>query len=121
MRRRLEGLTILVVEDEYLVAKLVCDMIKDNGGVVVGPAPDVTRARSLLAQTPVDGAILDVKLDQATSFPLADSLISDGTPVIFATGYDTPHLPEIYADIPRLPKPFRQQQLVKLAEASFRR
>jgi len=121
MTRSLEGLTILVVEDEYLVAKLLCEMILDNGGAVVGPAPDVTKAHSLLDERPVDGAILDVKLDSVTSFPLADSLIGAGTPIIFATGYDTPHLPEAYTHIPRLLKPFRKQQLLKLIEATFKK
>lgn len=120
MRRRLEGLTILVVEDEYLVAKLLCEMIVDNGGAVVGPAPDLQKAHRLLTESTIDGAILDVKLDLDMSFPLADSLINAGTPVIFATGYDSPHLPEAYAHIPRLSKPFRQQHLLTLIESTFR-
>jgi AmiR/NasT family two-component response regulator len=38
---RLAGKRLLVVEDEYLIAADLCQMIEDAGGEVVGPAGSV--------------------------------------------------------------------------------
>jgi DNA-binding response OmpR family regulator len=120
MADRLRGLSILVVEDEYLVAELVSDTIQEHGGAVVGPASDIDKARRLVRESQIDGAILDIKLNGKTSLPLVDELVRRGTPVILATGYAASHLPSGYDHLPRLSKPFQIGALLQLIEATFR-
>jgi hypothetical protein len=48
----------------------------------------------------------------ATAFPIADTLISQGVPFVFATGY-APSIPSIYAGIPWWEKPFNSEDLAK--------
>lgn len=121
MGKRLAGLRILVVEDQYFIAVDLVETIRRHGGIPIGPAAGLEQARSLIRAGTVDGAILDVKLDDGTSFPLADELAEQGTPVILATGYGAAAVPPEYAHLPRLIKPFHETALVRLAEERFRR
>ena len=43
---------VLIVEDLYLVADDLCRICRRHGGEVVGPVPDVSRARRLAADEP---------------------------------------------------------------------
>jgi CheY-like chemotaxis protein len=108
MHRLLNGQRFLVVEDEFLVALDMRQMIEERGGTVVGPAGRLDLALALARSQPIDGAILDINLDSHDSFPVADVLMARGIPVVFASGYDAPQLPERFADVPKLSKPFTE-------------
>jgi CheY-like chemotaxis protein len=80
----LEGLRILVLEDEYLIALDVEQLCRENG------ASEVTIMRSLTdvgKTAPYDLAILDVMLSGNSTFAFARSLSERGVPFLFATGY----------------------------------
>ena len=62
MTAELEGVRVLVVEDEFLVAMLIEDMLQSAGCVVSGPIPRVTEALAALGHETYDAAILDVNL-----------------------------------------------------------
>lgn len=110
--RWLEGCWILVVEDEYLIADDLCTALTDAGAQVLGPAPDVLHAEALIAaEGVIDGALLDINLNGAKGFPVADVLLTRGVPFIFATGYDQWAIPDRFAHVPRLEKPIRERQL----------
>ncbi len=49
--RPLNGLEVLVVEDQYLLARDVCEWLKQAGARIVGPVPDSERACQLIART----------------------------------------------------------------------
>jgi DNA-binding response OmpR family regulator len=121
MTERLRGLSILIVEDEYFIAMQMANAIKCCGGSVLGPVADLQKARDLAQRETVDGVILDLMLNGASSLSLADELMSRGTPVILATGYAQSHIPERYSDFPQLTKPVREAALVELIEHTFRR
>jgi CheY-like chemotaxis protein len=117
----LEGLRILVVEDEYAVAADVTWWLQDSGAEVVGPAPTIKEALTLVAAHDVtlDRAVLDVNLRGEEVFPVADALMKRGVPFVFATGYEEPMLPGTYAAVPRLTKPLdRAALLTALASAA---
>lgn len=110
--RWLEGCRILVVEDEYLIADDLCSALTEAGAQVLGPAADVLRAEALIAaESVIDGALLDINLNGAKGFPVADMLSTRGVPFIFATGYDRWAIPDHFAHVPRLEKPIRERQL----------
>jgi len=78
---------ILIVEDEPLVAMLLEDMLLDLGYAVVGPAGTLQEGLSLARSEAIDAAILDVNLNGARSFPIAEILQARHVPYFFATGY----------------------------------
>jgi 3-oxoacyl-[acyl-carrier protein] reductase len=53
---------VLVVEDDYFVAKEMAAVLREHGATVLGPVPDVRRGRALLSQEEPDCALLDVNL-----------------------------------------------------------
>ncbi len=99
----LSGRRILVLEDQYLIAISVAELIESHGGTVVGPVGRLQDAFALTED--LDGAILDVNLNGSDSFELADRLIAEGIPVIFHTGRAPSEMPERFARLPRLEKP----------------
>lgn len=101
----LAGKRILVVDDDYFAAEHMAHTVRNAGGSVVGPVPTGQQALRLLeAETPVDGALLDINLGNGTSFPIAKRLEERGIPVIFVTGYDSWYLPDELDDLPILQK-----------------
>lgn len=105
--RPLEGLLILLVEDEYAVAADVAWWLEDSGAEVVGPAPTIADALALVDAhgATLDRAILDVNLRGEKVFPVADALMRFAVPFVFSTGYEDAMLPRAYADVQRLTKP----------------
>ena len=85
----LSGKRILLVEDEVLIALSTMDMIEDLGATVVGPAHDLESGLALARTEALDGAVLDVNLNDVRSDPIAAALSDRSVPVLFATGYRT--------------------------------
>jgi CheY-like chemotaxis protein len=78
---------ILVVEDEFLIAAMLCDMLQDHSAVVVGPAASVPEALQLIQEHPIDAAVLDMNLNGHWSDPVAEELQRRMIPFVFTTGY----------------------------------
>jgi CheY-like chemotaxis protein len=107
----LQGLRVLVVEDEALVAILLEDMLADLGCEVVASAPRVGTARDLVGQKNVDCAILDVNVGGETVYSIAELLAQQGVPFMFVTGYSSSTLHSAFQQRPILQKPFRPDDL----------
>lgn len=100
------GRRVLVVEDEYLIALTIEELLKDLGVEVVGPASSLTAAMRLTQGTPIHAAILDVNIRGGTSYPVADVLAEKGIPFIFCSGYGDWAIEERHRTRPRLAKPY---------------
>lgn len=83
----LAGCTVMVLEDEFLVALDMEDMLLAQGVAQVHLVASVEEALALLAAHRVDVALLDVNVAGVTSAPVARTLQASGTPFIFSTGY----------------------------------
>ena len=59
---KLEGLRVLIVEDEALVAFQLEDMLADLGCAIIGPASRVNQALDLLGRQTIDTAVLDLNV-----------------------------------------------------------
>lgn len=101
----LQGLRVLVVEDEYLVALALVDDLEEAGAIVVGPAATVEGALALIAVHEIEVALLDIQLQATMCFPVADALTGKGVPFLFTTGFDVGVLPPEYAHAPTCEKP----------------
>ena len=88
----LNGLSILVVEDEVIFATETACAIVAAGGSVVGPAYSLTEAFEMAAGAELDGALLDLNLRNEKVFSLADALADRGVPIVFVTGEILPIL-----------------------------
>ena len=115
----LDGLTIMVVEDDFLAALDLSRLVEQRAGKVAGPVGRLEQAERLAESERLDGAVLDVRLNGADSLALADDLIAKEIPVILVTGYDVASLPPRFAETPRLPKPFPESAFDQLAADLF--
>ncbi len=110
-RTSLEGLNVLAVEDEMLVAMMLEDILQDAGCNVI-VAGHLQQALMLAQQRDLDAAILDENLHGMRSYPVADALRARGIPFIFATGYGATNLRELYPGQSVIAKPYRDRDVV---------
>jgi len=108
---KLEGLRVLVVEDEAPIALQLEDMLSELGCGVIGPASRVGQALRLIEGQEVDAAVLDLNIAGELVYPVADALAERGLPHIFVTGYGADALTEPYRNRPVLEKPFLRRAL----------
>lgn len=78
---------ILVVEDNYLVADTICDLVRDCGCEVAGAVGHVHDGVELLSAAQVDGAVVDINLHGSPSYALCDELQRRNVPFFFLTGH----------------------------------
>jgi CheY-like chemotaxis protein len=112
-------LSILVVDDEAMIAMLLEHMLLDCGCNVVGPAGAVASAIALIeanAET-LDGALLDINLRGETVYPVADALMHRSVPFVFVTGYGRHQIDPRYAAIQALGKPFPSQAIDRVVRS----
>lgn len=102
---------LLIVEDEFLIAVMLEDMLSDLNFGVAGTASNPARALELIASTEIDAAILDVNLDGCDSFGVAAALRERRIPFIFTTGYGASRVLPEYAHHPVVQKPYRLEEL----------
>ncbi len=113
MIRRLEAVSILVVEDEALLAFDLAACLEAEGATIVGPVATVAEAMAIIERSvPVRCAVLDINLRGEMVFVVADALIERGVPFVFATGYDDWIIPPRYATVLRLQKPTSASHLI---------
>lgn len=107
----LNGLRILVVEDEAAISLLLEDMLLDFGCEVVGPAARLSAALEAVSREQVDLAILDVNVAGEPIYPVAEALAQRDIPFVFSTGYGSAGIRDTFRDRPVLQKPFAQHDL----------
>jgi CheY-like chemotaxis protein len=87
MKARSRGKTVLIVEDEFLIAMTLEDSLREAGIATIGPASTHEEAIRLLESAQVDAAILDFNLGGQYSTPVAEHLKASGIPFVMTTGY----------------------------------
>jgi CheY-like chemotaxis protein len=112
MTAALEGLRILVVEDEFLIAMLLQDTLESAGCIVSGPIPRLAEALDAAEGGTYDAAVLDVNLAGERIDPVAHALARREIPFVFVSGYGASALPAEYAHRPSLRKPFKMADLL---------
>ncbi len=96
---------VLVVEDEWLIADELENMLGALGYEILGPVPRGDAALALIAGGVPDAAILDISLDGHYSFPVAAELIRLKIPFLFLSGYTLSDIPAEFRNAPLLQKP----------------
>lgn len=111
---------ILVVEDNFLTASEICDAVRDCGFNVAGAVSRVDRGLEVLANRRVDGAIVDINLDDTFSYPLCAELERRHVPYCFLTGYDHSVIPSDFRHTPVIAKPCDAAQLKSALDTMLR-
>ena len=99
-------LSILIVEDEPLIAMMMEDFVDMLGHNLAGTVDCVAEALVRVEAGGFDAAILDVHLRDGVCWPVADALAARGVPFLIATGGHVDPPPAAHAATPTLPKPF---------------
>lgn len=114
---KLQGRTVLLVEDESLVSMLAEEVLIEAGAEVV-VATRLPRALEIAHETPIDCAILDVNLGYGdTSYPVAEVLRARDIPFIFASGYGADAGDPDFGDRPVVHKPFEPATLLSVLQS----
>lgn len=109
--------TVLVVEDEFIIALDISETVQDLGYALQGPYPDKAKAFAAIEQALPDAAILDVCIADGEVFPLADRLAAAGVPIIFHSGhYQADAMHERYPGAVACSKPCPPGELVSVLQ-----
>lgn len=112
------SMRIMIVEDEFLVATMIEDMLVEGGHQVVGIADDYDSAVALAVATQPQLAILDYQLiGKRTGLDVAMALASLGVPCMFATG-NCPREKAKGLALGCLHKPFSERDLLAAIETA---
>jgi DNA-binding response OmpR family regulator len=104
--------TILIVEDEALVALDQESLVLSVGCRVAGPVARLEDGLRIVQQEWIDGALLDVNLTgNQTSLPLAAELQRRMIPFLFVTAMATDVVSRTFPEIPVVRKPFQPEIL----------
>lgn len=111
----LDGLPILIAEDQPLVALDLAQIVESLGGLVVGPVASVAEAMKCVREQLVAAAILDANLIDRDVTPLAIHLIDQGTPFIVYTGTGLPDdLAKSHPGVPIVLKPTPAERVLSV-------
>ena len=118
--RSLEGLRILIAEDEALILMEIEDMLLEMKCTIIGPAATVEATLKAIRENDIDGALLDMSLHGKRITPAADELVARGVPFVLCTGYAREEGDEAAVrNAPRLTKPFSMQSLRAAMDDAF--
>jgi CheY-like chemotaxis protein len=119
---RLTGLSVLLVEDEYLIALDAEQILKDLGIESVEVIATLDAAERRAKDGMFDLAVLDVNLNGQFSFPVADTIAKRGIPVVFASGYELRNRsPSNMVDAICVTKPYTSERLKAALLAALNR
>ncbi|RUW19018.1 response regulator [Mesorhizobium sp. M4B.F.Ca.ET.215.01.1.1] len=106
--------TVLIVEDEFLIAMDLKSMLERRGWRVLGPVSTVAAASRILESELPSVALLDVNLGHELVTPLAEKLSSLNVPFAVASAYDRPELVggAVLAGAPNVGKPTPERRLL---------
>ncbi len=106
------GTTILVVDDDALIAMSTADMLEDLGHRVLDASSGSQAIEILESGVQIDAIVTDHAMPGMTGLELAIRAreLRPGIPVLLTTGYaDLP--PGSALELPRLSKPYQQRDL----------
>lgn len=115
-----EGVRILLVEDEFLVALALEEDLRAAGCTVVGPFADLAAATQAARSETFGLALLDVNLGGDRVYALADELAGRGVPFVLLSGYGVMDLPERFRASPRVAKPYDPAALIREIDRTLR-
>jgi CheY-like chemotaxis protein len=115
----LDGIRVMIVEDDFNVARSLASLLESYGAEIVATLPSVAKALAVVETRRFDVAVLDVQLRGETVAAVAERLRAQRIPFVFLTGFrDLEQLPEALRSYPRIDKPADAAMLVRAIRAA---
>lgn len=114
-----EPRSIMIVEDEPLIAMMLEDFLESLGYSIHSSCATVTDALQQVERDGFDLAILDVNLNGQTVWPVAHKLREKGIPFVIATGGHVEPPPAEFANVPVIEKPYTVDRVIPALEAAL--
>ena len=111
--------SILIVEDEPLIAMMLEDFLMSLGHEVSGSCDSVSSALEAVDKGTFDLAILDVNLKGENVWPVATALREKGTPFVLASGGHVDPPPPEFKNAPMIEKPYTIDRVTPIIEAAL--
>lgn len=111
--------SILVVEDEPLIAMMLEDFLETLGHRVHATCDSVKDAINEADKGGFDIAILDVNLNGENAWPVARKLREMQIPFVIATGGHVDPPPAEFANVPVIEKPYTVDRVIPALEAAL--
>ena len=111
--------SILVVEDEPLIAMMLEDFLETLGHSVHASCDSVQQAVDQADKGGFDVAILDVNLNGESVWPVAHKLREKKSPFVIATGGHVEPPPVEFKDVPLIEKPYTVDRVTPAIEAAL--
>ena len=111
--------SILIVEDEPVIAMMLEDFLDSLGHSVRGICDSVHGALDEVEKGGFDLAILDVNLKGENVWPVASRLREKNVPFVIATGGHVDPPPPEFNDAPVIEKPYTVDRVTPAIDAAF--
>jgi DNA-binding response OmpR family regulator len=108
--------SVLLLEDDAIVAEGLRSDLEDRGFRVLGPAFDCSAALKVLMHERPDFAVLDTHLGSETCEVVLEECLAQNVPVVISSGHAPEQLPAFAEGIPLLPKPYLPEHLSNLID-----
>lgn len=110
----LDGLRVLVLEDEFLIALDVEQICREHGAASVEIVRNLDEVeQATFTSEGFHAAILDVMLNGRSTTDFARILMDQAIPFVFATGYiDADNLFEDFGGVPVVGKPYSGRDII---------
>jgi len=112
------SLSVLVIEDEPLIAMMIEDFIDMLGHTLAGTCDSVVEALVKVEAGGFDVAILDVNLRDGACWPVADAMTAKGIKFVIASGGHVDPPPASHSGAHLLAKPFTLDGVQAALEAA---
>ena len=111
--------SILIVEDEPLIAMMLEDFLESLGHSISATCDSVGTAMTEVEKGGFDLAILDVNLKGESVWPVAAELRDREIPFILASGGHVDPPPAEFASVPMIDKPYTIDRVTPALEAAL--
>lgn len=111
--------SILVVEDEPLIAMMLEDFLETLGHKVHATCETVQHSLEAVDGGGFDVAILDVNVNGESVWPVAHKLREKNIPFVIATGGHVEPPPPEFAQVPVIEKPYTMDRVTPAIEAAL--
>ncbi len=112
----MKNCSVLIVEDEPLIAMMLEDFLETLGHKVHASCDNLRDAMNEADTDGFDLAILDVNLKGEAVWPVAEKLRARGLPFVLASGGHVEPPPPQFAAVPLLEKPYTIDRITPALE-----
>lgn len=112
-------INVLVLEDDPFISLDLETIVTDLMSANVVVSSSVAKAQMALNDN-IDLALLDVDVEDGTSFPIAAALHSRRTPFIFVSGSMPNRVPFQLRNAPFVTKPYEPRDIQKVIRSSLK-